>query len=501
MNGNIRKIVVVIGLLYVVLFARLNWIQAYSADELNHHKLNSRLAVRDYDRPRGDIITAEGVLIAHSEEHSGETFTFRRTYPEQRLFAHVAGYLGFHTGSTGVERVYADDLAGKTTSLEISAFFDLANEQAHTGTVQLSVRADVQRAARDALGDRRGSVVVLDPRTGAVIAMWSYPSFDPEPLASGSKSVALGAREELLADPAKPLLARAYRETFAPGSTFKVVTAAAAIADDKADVELPDRSSYLPPSTTRAISNFGDGESCGGSLSSMLAISCNTGFAELAAERLGPEPMVKTAQAFGWNAKPPIDLPDPAQSSFPVSFGKKLGPSANGGTAYENSPKLAQAGIGQGDVTASPLTMAMTAAAIGNGGQVMTPHVAARVLDGDGQVVRTIEPKKWKQAISADAADALSEMMVGVVADGTASSVALDGWRVGAKTGTAQTVAGQDRSHAWMIAFAGRNDEPASVAISVLVEAQDGVEDQTGSSVAGPIARDVMEVALGTGGN
>lgn len=501
MNANIRKIVVVIGVLYLVLFARLNWIQAFTADELNHNKLNSRLAVRDYDRPRGDIVTADGIVVAHSNEHSGETFTFRRTYPEHELFAHIVGYLGFHTGSTGVERVYADDLAGKTTSLEISAFFDLANRQAHTGTVQLSVRADVQRAARNALGDRRGSVVALDPRNGAVIAMWSYPSFDPEPLASGKESVAIGARKALLAEPAKPLLARSYRETFAPGSTFKVVTAAAAIGAGKADVELPDRSSYLPPSTTRAITNFGDGESCGGSIASMLAVSCNTGFAELAAERLGPEPMVKTAEAFGWNEKPPIDLPDPAESKFPATFGKKLGPSANGGSAYENSPKLAQAGIGQGDVTASPLTMALTTAAIANGGQMMEPHVASRVVDGDGQTVRTIEPKKWKQALDSDAANALSDMMVGVVNDGTASSVALDGWRVGAKTGTAQTVSGEDRSHAWMIAFAGRDGETPQVAVSVLVEAQNGVEGQTGSSVAGPIARDVLEVALGTGGN
>ena len=500
MNTQIRRLALGMVLLYSALFVRLNVVQVFSSGDLNAREGNNRQNLRDFDRPRGKIQTADGTVVAFTEEVKGKRFEYQRNYPTGELFAHVTGYFTLELGSTRVERSYGDDLSGQSSSLELRALTNLFNADANTGDVVLSLRSDVQQAARDGLGDRRGSVVALDPRTGAILALWSYPSYDPNLLVDDNGADAIGVKTLLDGAPDKPLLARSYRELFAPGSTFKVVTGSAGIRSG--DVSLmspsyPERTEWTPPGTTRPLSNF-DGALCGGPLIEVLRVSCNTAFAEMGARTLGPEALVDTAVDFGFGSKPPIDIPGAVASEIPTDYGKALGPfpDGDGGTVYEDTPALAQVAIGQGNARATPLQMAMTAGAIGNEGIIMEPHVAAEVRDTEGNVVREVKPTVWKRPLKKEQAAAMRTAMDGVVADGTATELDVPGFKVGGKTGTAQTVAGEDRSHAWIIGYAGPEGEPAEVAVAVIVEAQPKVSEQTGGRVAAPIAQRVLRAAL-----
>ena len=500
MNTQIRRLAMGMVLLYSALFVRLNVVQVFSAGDLTGRDGNNRQSLRDFDRPRGKIQTADGAVVAFTEEIDGERFEYQRNYPTNDLFAHITGYFTLELGSTGVERSYGDDLSGQSSVFELRALTNLLDSQATTGDVVLSLRNDVQQAAKDALGERRGSVVALDPRTGAILALWSYPSYDPNLLTKPTGGSAVQVKTLLDDAPNKPLLARSYRELFAPGSTFKVVTAAAGIRTG--DVTLtepsyPRLTDWTPPGTTRPLSNF-DGSLCGGPLVEILRVSCNTAFAEMGSRTIGPEELVATASDFGFGEQPPIDIPGAVASEIPTDYGRALGPfpDGDGGTVYENTAGLAQVAIGQGNARATPLQMAMVAGAIGNEGVVMEPHVVSEVRDAAGDVVREVKPTVWKRPLDAEQAAAMRVAMDGVVTDGTAKAMAIDGVEVGAKTGTAQTIAGQDRSHAWMIGYAANGGEPADVAVAVIVEAQEGVSEQTGGRVAAPVAQRVLRTAL-----
>ena len=499
MNRQIRNLGIALMCCYLALFVKLNLLQVVDAPALNARPDNSRKIVRDFNQPRGDIVTADGKVIAHSEEARG-LYAFQRTYPMSDLFAHVTGTFTFNFGSDGVERQYSDELSGHTAAFQLRGLTNPFVDTANVGTVQLTLRADVQQAAKDALGKRKGSVVVTDPRSGAILAMWSYPSYEPNLVAINDPKNAAAFRNALLADPDKPLLSQAYRERFFPGSTFKVVTASAGLESGKVTEAAPlyvRASGYTPPLTTRSISNFG-GEVCGGTLFELLKVSCNSGFAEMGSRTLGPEIMVKEAEDFGFNAAPPIDLPQPAKSIFPTDFGKRLRAGAAPGDAdiFENTPLLAQNSIGQGDVSSTPLEMALVASAIANGGSIMAPHVMAEIHDSNGGVVERYQDSVWKQAVSAGTAATMRAAMEGVVNGGTATGLALNGFVVGGKTGTAQLGTSPAKSHAWIIGYAGEAGKPPRVAVSVLVEGQAGASEQTGGKVAAPIAKRVLQVAL-----
>lgn len=486
MNREIRVLGGVLMGCFALLFVQLNIIQVLRADEYNEHPGNTRLVERDFNGPRGTISTADGVLVAESQAVDGGRFEHQRVYPEGDLYAHSVGYFSFQFGSTGVERTYNDDLSGQSLQFDFRRFGDLFTEQELVGDVTLTLDHRVQTAAREALGDRPGSVVALDPRTGAVLALWSTPSYDPNAVATNDPDAARFARDLLVASEANPLLARSYQERFPPGSTFKVVTAAAGLQSGlvtEDEPSYPVESEYVPPQTTRPLRNFG-GSSCGGTLFEILAVSCNTAFARMGID-VGGGQFVSTAQGFGFNDAPPIDIPSPAQSVVPTDFER-------------DQPALAQSAIGQNDVQATPLQMALVAAAVANGGSMMTPHVMAEIRDPDGEVVEEYEPTEWLTPLSADHADVARRAMIGVVEDGTASGLAISGVEVGGKTGTAQRGTDPPSSHAWIIGFAGPPGGEAEVAVAVLVEAQVGVnDDQTGGRVAAPIARAVIEAALG----
>jgi len=470
---------------FALLFVQLNRISVFQAAELNDNPSNTRAILRDFTQPRGTVTTADGVVIAESVP-SDDRFELQRRYPEGPLFAGITGYYSFTLGSAGVERTYNDELAGRTLDLSFQDLSDLFVDKERVGNLVLTVRADLQRIATEQLAGREGSVVAVDPRTGAILAMVSHPTYDPNLLASHDTEGAAEFAAAFDADPEKPRLVRAYQERFFPGSTFKVVTAAAGVTSGAVTRDqpiFPSTNAYTPPGTTRPLRNFG-GSTCGGSLFDILRISCNTAFAEMGV-LTGPEAMIATAEGFGFNKDVPIDLTNPARSNFPTDFERNL-------------PALAQSAIGQNDVAATPLQMALVAAAVANDGQVMAPHVLDEVRDTDGNVVDTYDPEEWTRAMDPGTAALLREAMVGVVEGGTATRLAVPGFVVGGKTGTAQLGTDPPRSHAWIIGFAGPPGEVPSIAVAVIIEGQDGASEQTGGRVAAPIAQALLQAHLTT---
>jgi peptidoglycan glycosyltransferase len=481
MNRQIRRLGIAMLVLYGVLFVQLNLVQVFRASGYNKNPGNIRAVTRDYGKPRGQIVSADGTVLARTIPDDSH-FKRRRLYPEHDLFGAITGYFSFTYGSDGVEKSYSDELAGRKSSGDVRNFVDQLLDKEHTNDVVLTLDKRIQAAARDALGNRKGSVVAIDTRTGALLALWSNPTYDPEPLSSTNQDDATKARALVLLNHDNPLLPRSFRESFFPGSTFKVVTSSAGLSSGKVNVDnprYPTERSYTPPLTNTPINNFGN-ESCGGTLFDILRVSCNTAFARMGVD-IGADDLIGTAQHFGFGEAPPIDLPNPAVSGIqPVSFFER------------NTPLLAQTAIGQNTVRATPLEMALVAAGIANGGKIMTPHVLQEVRDNEGRVVRRYKPSVWKTAVSPEVAGTVRDAMVQVAQRGTATALQVPNVPTAGKTGTAQI--GNGQSHAWIIGFAP-SDHPR-VAVAVVVESQPGSNEATGGRVAAPIGRQVLQVAL-----
>lgn len=496
MDRRIRRLGIGLLVMFGALFAQLTWLQAIDADHLANHPGNTRNAVRDFGRLRGSIITADGRTIAESiaNPDRNSKFDHLRRYPGGQLYGHLTGFFSFTYGSTGLERRYNEVLAGREGALVFSRdkFEELLTDRVVVSDLQLTVIDAVQREAARALGRRRGSVVALDPRTGAVLAMVSYPAFDPSVVSGLDQKEVQANYRALEAAPGKPLLARAYREVFPPGSTFKTVTAATGLETAVAGVETlyPELRELPLPLTTRPLRNFG-GSLCGGTLFDAFVRSCNTSFAQLGLD-LGAQQLHDGAVSFGFGDRPPLDIePRPAVSVFPpVSFFDR------------NTPAIAQSAIGQGEVRATPLEMALVAAGVANRGSIMRPHLVDEVRDRNGAVVRSADRGAWKRPMDQATAAAVTEMMIDVVRRGTGGRAAVAGVQVAAKTGTAQTTATAAdagdaaglRAHAWTIAFAPA--EAPTVAVAVIVENQPEVREATGGRIAAPVAGRVIKAAL-----
>lgn len=490
MNRQITRLGIGLLACYVALFAMLNWVQVLQADEYAQHPLNTARIRQEFNRPRGSILSADGAVLATSIDNPDPNSEFDRirVYPEGELFGHITGYFSFWYGATGVEHQYADELSGQTIEQQLRGFGDLFVQRENVGNVVVSVRKDLQQTARDALGEREGSVVAIDVKTGALLAFWSYPSFDPSSLSGLDHDNVELAWKLLNAAPGQPLRPHQYQDRYFPGSTFKVVTAGVGVQTGKVNPEqpvYPVERSWTPPQTSVPIFNFG-GSSCGGTLFRIMQVSCNTAFARMGTETIGPDDMVRGATDWGFNDAPPIDLPGPTRSVFPTDFTRDL-------------PKLAQSSIGQNDVQATPLQMALVAAAVANGGRMMRPHVMTEVRDGEQQVVERYTPSTWRQPLSPEHAAVIREAMIEVVRNGTAGGLAIPGYEVGGKTGTAQLGTEPPRSHTWIIGFGGPPGDP-QVAVAVVVLNQPGASEFTGGRVAAPIARAVLAQALASRG-
>jgi penicillin-binding protein A len=487
MNRQIRLVGAGIMVLFVVLFAQLNWVQIFHSSALDNNPLNSRRITKEYDTPRGEIISADGQLLAYSKPITGN-YKYERVYPLNSLFGQITGYFSFTYGSDGVEK--ADDrfLTGADASFKLpTSLSQLQNELANTNkaeNVTLTLSAKLQAVAAKALGNNTGAVVAIDPQTGAILAMYSNPSYDPNLLSGNDSQQVVANWNALVKATGNPLSSGAYRNRYPPGSTFKMITAAAVYDHDPslATKNYPVSSGLLLPQTNgQVLGNFGGG-ACGGQLPEMFTVSCDSGFATVGLD-LGANNLAAEANAFGFNSVPPIDLPAAAPSNFPPasSFSQDL-------------PGLAKSAIGQENVSASPLEMAMVAAAIGNGGVMMEPHVLDDVTNNQNQVVSTYQPKVWKQATSAATATSMTNLMLSVVNsnDGTGTAARIPGVEVAGKTGTAQT--GLGTTDDWFSAFAPANDP--QIAVCAVVLNQGTANQYQGGTVAAPIAKAVIEAAL-----
>jgi penicillin-binding protein A len=487
MNERIRRLGIALCLCYIAVFVMLNRIQVFGAEALNERPENVDVVRIDFARNRGTITAADGTVIAESVPVDDE-FEYQRRYPTNDLFAPVTGYYSFEFGTAGLERTYQDELVGDTAEQQLRGFADLFVGEDQVGDLRTTLQTDLQEVAREQLGQRRGAVVAIDPQTGEILALWDYPSYDPNLLSTHNLEDARAAREFLQpSNPDSPLIATSYQDRFFPGSTFKVVVASSGLKFGVVTPEAPvypTEASWVPPQTTRPLNNS---HTCGGALFEVLAESCNTSFARMAVETLGADRTVEGAESFGFNDTPPIDLPDPVESNFPTDF-------------TDNTPALAQSAIGQFEVAASPLQMALAAAGIANDGVIMAPHTVDELRDGDGDVVETYDEEVWQQPISASDAATMRDAMRGVVDNGTASSLAGLPYDVGAKTGTAQLGTDPPSSHAWMIAWAGPEGGEPEIAVAVIVEGIPGQgSEATGNDLAGPIAAAMIEAALGSG--
>lgn len=492
MNGRIRRLAIVLLGLYVLLFVQLNVLQVYRQHSLETHPLNNRQSIRDFNRPRGPIITADGVVVAASvPSPPGDEFTYQRTYPLGDLFSNVTGYYTYGFGSTQLEKTENDVLAGRTAAQLIDGVLGGAD---NTGSVRLTLDAGLQRVAADALGDREGSVVVLEPGTGKVLAMVSYPRFDANQVATHDTDVAEDVFAYLNNYPGKPLLANAYQENYMPGSAFKIITTAIALERNVIDLEREwaVEKEWLPPQTLDPVQNYG-GKECGGQLTEVFFRSCNIPFAQLAIE-MGADAMVNGTRVWGFGEPIPIDLPRPAASNFEYA-GRDLIDFA------QNLPLLAIAGFGQANDKVTPLHMAMVAATVANGGRMMKPYVVDATLTHSGRIIDRTEPSVWKTPITAATAATLTQLMVEVVNRGTGQPMQLRGGvQAAAKTGTAQLNATgeEQRSHAWITAFAPAEAPRYAIAV-ILKGTNDEISAGTGGRLAGPVAKTVLDFLFARG--
>lgn len=487
MNRQIRLVGIGIIVLFIGLFVQLNYLQVFHAAALDNKPQNTRRIIQEYDRPRGDIIAANGTLLAYSKPVKGP-FAYQRVYPQGSLFGQITGYFSYTYGSDGVEKTYDSFLTGKKASFKLpTSLKDLENQLANSNkaeNVTLTISSKLQALAAKELGNYVGAVVALDPKTGAILAMYANPSYDPNLLSGLNQAQVQANYQKLVHAAGNPMSSGAYRNRFPPGSTFKMITASA-VYDHKpslANKSYPVSSGLpLPQTNGQVLHNFA-GETCGGKILEDFTVSCDSAFGQIGLD-LGAQNLASEAQSFGFDKTPPLDLPAVAQSYFPPAS-----------SFTQDLPALAKSAIGQENVSATPLEMAMVAGAIANGGAMMTPHVLEHVTDSQNQIVSTYQPKAWLQATSSSTAAQMTKLMQSVVnsPNGTGVAARIPGVAVAAKTGTAQT--GHRTTDAWFASFAPVGNP--QVAVAVLVEnLPDGPQYQ-GGTIAAPIAKAMMQAVL-----
>jgi penicillin-binding protein A len=486
MNRQIRLAGLGVMILFVGLVLQLTYVQIVHANALEANPLNGRAVVKEYTAKRGDIISADGVTLAASAP-SNDQFKYVRQYPTGALFEQVTGFFSFTYGSDGAERTYDKVLTGTKSPFHlptsISGIRQLLTNQDKSQSITLTLLDSLQTLAQRELAGRTGSVVALNPKTGAILALYSNPSFDPNQLSSHDQQQVQAAYRALVAQPGGVLAPGAYRQRWFPGSTFKVITASAVYDRQPplARKTYPTLSALPLPQTTNQLHNFA-GETCGGQLPELFTVSCDTGFGQIGLD-LGGESLTSEAVSFGFNQTPNIDLPFAARSVFPQA-----------NTFAFDQPGLAYSAIGQQDVQATPLEMALVAAGIANGGSIMTPHVLDHVTNSQNQIVSTYQPKQWMQATSASTASQLTQLMLSVVdsPNGTGAAARIPGVEVAAKTGTAQT--GTNQIDAWFAAFApAQNPE---IAVAVILPNQPSANEYQGGTLAAPIAKAIIQAYL-----
>ncbi|MDI3404874.1 peptidoglycan D,D-transpeptidase FtsI family protein [Streptomyces cavernicola] len=480
MNKTIRRASVFSLLLVLALLLRATWVQFYDGEALADDKHNRRSTIEQYAYPLGDIVVA-GDPVTDSERTKGSDLAYKRTYTDGELYSAVTGYSSQVYGATQLEGIYQDVLDGTDERLKNPVDL-LTRKHADPGNVVTTIDPAVQKAAYEALGDTKGAAVAVDPGTGEILGMVSTPSYDPSKISGSTDGEAWQALTE---DEDKPMVNRALRQPLPPGSTFKLVVAAAALENglyDSVDVRTESPDPYTLPGTSTVLPNENAAAPCeNATIRTALQYSCNNVFAKMAAD-LGADEVRATAEKFGFND---------AEQDVPVRASESVYPEEM------DKAQTALSGIGQFDVTATPLQMAMVSAALANGGELVDPHMVSEVTDGDGSTLEDLSEASSHRVVSESTAEQLTSAMQTVVDEGTGSNAQIPGLTVGGKTGTAQH--GENNSqtpYAWFTSYA-QDSSGKQVAVAVLVE-DSGAErsEVSGNGLAAPVAEAVMRAAL-----
>ncbi|MCX4747143.1 penicillin-binding transpeptidase domain-containing protein [Kitasatospora sp. NBC_01287] len=470
--------------LILLLAAQATRIQVFQAKGYDNNPANQRKTIQRYAQPRGDILVGGDPVTGSAA--TGGRYAYKRTYPDGPLYAAVTGFSSQTYGNTQLEGVEDGILSGTDNRLAGWALWDEISRKQHPGgDVHTTIDKAAQQAAVQGLGNQKGAVAAIEPSTGRILALASTPSYDPGSFA-GTSTADQHAWTELQADSDQPMLNRALRQTYPPGSTFKVVTAAAALAGGTVtDINAPTGAPYpyvLPGTTTPLVNDTSACNQPNLDLDTAMTLSCNNVLGYLGVQT-GLDKMVAMAQDFGFN-DPKLDIPVRAARS-------------NFDTRMDQS-QLALSSIGQFDTAATPLVMAMVAAGVADNGTVMYPQLVDKLTKSDGSTVQLMRPKVYQQAMSPSVAGQVQQLMTDVVQNGTGTSAQLPGAVVGGKTGTAQH--GVDNSgtpYAWFISWAKPAGSAAvpPVAVAVVIADSDAT-DVTGGRLAAPIARSVMQAVL-----
>ncbi|AJE41584.1 peptidoglycan D,D-transpeptidase FtsI family protein [Streptomyces nodosus] len=491
MNKPLRRIAIFCGLLVLALLVRDNWLQYVQAETLRTDKNNRRVLIARYATPRGDIIV-EGTPITGSKKSAADSsndFVYKRTYKDGPMWSPVTGYASQAFGSTQLESIEDGILTGNDDRLFFRNTLDmLTGKEKQGGNVVTTLNAAAQKAAYEGLEKvgGKGAAVAIDPQTGAVLALASYPSYDPSEFAGNSLTTDSKAWSKLQKDqnPSDPMLNRALRETYPPGSTFKVVTAAAALenglydgADQKTRSPLP----YILPNTQTELKNEGNIPCQDATMREALRVSCNTVFGKIGAD-LGKDKMLEQAKKFGFNEEQFIPVRANA-SNFPKEM---------------DSAQTALSSIGQFETAATPLQMAMVASAIANDGKLMKPYMVAKLQSSNVDTLEQTQPEEMSRPLSEKNAQILQSMMQTVVEQGTGTNAQIPNVTVGGKTGTAQHgLNNSEKPYAWFISYAKLSDGSSPVAVAVVVEDESANRDDiSGGGLAAPIAKNVMEAVI-----
>ena len=497
MNRQIRQVAFLVLVMFTALSLSVTSVQGLarpaiweplsSNGALNSDGRNSRTVNREFGTDRGPILLADKTTIVSTEKSDDGQGSedYQRVYANGPLYAPVTGYFSPAFASmTGLEREANSVLNGDDPSLFSSRIKTLVTGGSQKGgAVELTINPEIQQAAYEALGNREGAVVALDPSTGAILALVSSPSYDPNQFASHDANAVTEISTTLSEDSSRPLDNRAIAgNRYPPGSTFKIITTAAALRTGKItpDQEVDAPNTITLPGTNHSLENYG-GESCGGrtSFSHAFAQSCNTPFAQLAID-VGEEELAEEAHNWGFDSKLSIPL-TVTPSTYPDN---------------DSQAQTAMAGIGQASVQATPMMMAMVAATVANNGEQMTPYLVSRTLDPDLNEVDTTSKKVARTPIDPAPAKSLSSLMQTAVTDGTGTTAQVAGVQVAGKTGTAET--GSDTGPTtWFVGFAGTDINKPQIALAVVLDGNAETEDNaTGGKVAGPIAAQVIDAAV-----
>ncbi len=473
MNGPLRKVSGFIALMMAALLLNITYISVFRTDEMLAEPRNRRVRDAEFAQNRGAILVGNQPIAVTTRSDNGR-FPFERSYPQGPTWSSVTGWYSYDFARQELESSYNEELAGTHREQAFSRVIDVLTGRPLQGAnISTTLNPGAQAAAVRALGDAQGAAIAMNYTTGEILALASTPTYDPNRLSTTDLGSEREAWQALLNAPDEPLKNRAVREVFPPGSTFKLVTAAAALeAGMTPDTELDAPQSLTLPNSSHTM---GNSTNCGGTtvtLRQALETSCNTAFGSLGMD-LGAEALTGMAEAFGFNTESPIDLPS-VESRFPTEL---------------DEAQTALASIGQFDVAATPLQMLMVTSAIANDGALMRPYIVSTVSGRDLKVISAQEPEELSRPLSAANAEALQDMMVSVVTDGTGRPARIDGVEVGGKTGTAQSA--PDRPpYAWFVGYA----EDPSVAVVAFVQSSETARDDiSGGRVAAPIFTAIVE--------